>query len=64
MEISSECMTIFSELFCTDTDFSGVLVSLTVVFYYYRTLVQNCGNSVINNLEFLLMYFMDICDSR
>jgi hypothetical protein len=32
MEKSSEFMTIFSELVCTDTDFFGVLVSLTVIF--------------------------------
>jgi hypothetical protein len=66
MEKSSEFMTEFSEPFCTYTEFFGYLYlsqSLSIIIEHWFRTVEVGSESVINNLEFLLIYFMDICDS-
>ncbi len=52
MEKSSELMTIFS-----------VSQSLSITLEHWFRTVGIGSESVINNLEFLLIYFMAICDS-
>jgi hypothetical protein len=66
MEKNSEFMTIFSEYFCTDADIFGYLYlsqSLSIILEHWFRTVGMCSVSVIHNLEFSLIYYMDICDS-
>jgi hypothetical protein len=65
MEKSSEFMIVL--LFCTDSDFFGYLYrsqSLSIIIEHWFRTVEIGSESVMNNFEILLIYFMGICDSR